>query len=425
MKKIFVFILLITGITFSKAKEIKLYFQNFERMTSYDDGTIKPIYFINFDTLNIDKKIYPIILPNLKNVKDTAFTKIFFTGWQDSPFPRQSLLLIANYKSDSVLIWADLNNNLNFVDDSAFFYISKTNPYIKIGFPNSQNPKCKFIYKISKTVYSDSVGKKNFNDYFYNDDSKKGFITTNCDYWLTFQRLNILSCDTIIDGTKVQIGLMDWNCNGTYNDIDTVTKIHWNSDRILIGKYGSEIISYHPSDGAVILPNKLLNINNHYFQITAIDEEGKYIKIKPTDKKPDLLQVGDNVPDFKFSLLNGQKTSFTTQIVKGKYNLIDLWSIGCKGCVLAIPILKRLDSLYSKKLNIISLHYWQTDRNYIQKYIKKKKVSWINGILTAEIVNQLRSSGGIPYYVLIDPKGKIFQFNTNLKKVEKILKLNN
>jgi len=124
----------------------------------------------------------------------------------------------------------------------------------------------------------------------------------------------------------------------------------------------------------------------------------------------------------KFNLFNGEKTSLQQKIIKGKFNLIDIWAYWCKGCVLAIPKLKKLDSLYSDKFNIIGLHHNESSKEIAKKTVKKFNMIWTEGYLTAEIEKKLLSSGGFPYYVLIDPEGKIYKFDTNLKEVEEIMK---
>ena len=66
---------------------------------------------------------------------------------------------------------------------------------------------------------------------------------------------------------------------------------------------------------------------------------GKKIKCKTYE----ILKKSDILPDLEFELVSGEKTSFNKQIVKGKYNLVDMWGYWCEGCILAIPEIKRLE----------------------------------------------------------------------------------
>ncbi len=434
MKKSFLFLCLISLLftTNSYSHDLKLYLKNLHRTAIDGDENMRPVYILNFDTLKViyesdsgktDTNYYPIKLPNMNNSADTGFAKIFFTGQAQGVFPREIMFLFGNFKSDTTYIWPDFNNNLDFTDDNAFYTLTKDNPYIYIPIPNSKNPEGMFLYKIGKAHYNDSEQENRYKEHFYNDDPKKGFITADCKYWYSEQRLNILTCDTVIDGKKIQIGLMDWNCNGLYNDIDTVTPNNFNSDRILVGEYGKNTISYKPCDGAaILLPETLIPINGKIYKLKDIDETGKYIIIKPTNKKYPYLQIGDTVPDLEFKLTNGEITSLAKHIEKGKFNLIDMWAVWCQGCVWVLPKLKTLDSQYSSYFNIISLHHDDDNIKYADSLFVAKGIKWTNGVLNAKIEKKLLSPGGFPYYVLIGPDGKILKFDPEIDYVENILK---
>jgi thiol-disulfide isomerase/thioredoxin len=423
-------ILMSITIQVALSEELTLYFQNLYRLPREQSENTSPLYFLNFDTLRVSIDtisshdiFVPVKLPDMKHSSDTTFFKEYFTGWENSVFGRETMFLVGNYKSDTTYIWADLNNNLDFTDDNAFFMITKENPYIYVALTNSKNPEGKFLYKLGKKHYEDTTLKNEIREHFYNDDKKQGFITTDCNYWLGVTRLSILSCDTVIEGEKIQIGLMDWNCNGLFNDIDTVSPDNFHSDRILTGIYGNKIISDRLSAGAVvILPETLIPINGKIYSLIEVVPSGRYIKIKKTDRTYQLLKKGDPLPDLEFTLFNREKTSLRKQIVSGKYNLIDIWGFWCKGCMLAIPKLKKLDSLYSDKLNIIGLHDSQSNAQYAFKTVKQYDIKWKVGFLTSEIEKKLLSSGGFPYYVLVDREGKIAEFDPTLKEVEELLK---
>jgi hypothetical protein len=432
MNKIMIlfFVFLSFIFNFAASEELTLYLNNLHRLPREHSENTSPLYFLTFDTLRVKKDtiashdiFVPVKLPDMKHSTDTAFFKEFFTGWENSVFGRETMFLVGNYKSDTTYIWADLNNNLDFTDDNTFFMITNDNPDIYIGLPNSKNPEGKFLYKFGKKRYEDTLLRNRVREHFYNDDKKKRFITTECDYWIAVTRLNILSCDTIVDGKKVQIGLMDWNCNGLFNDIDTISEDNFHSDRILIGIYGNGIISDRLSAGAVvILPETLIPINGNIYQIVEVEPAGKFIKIKKTDKTYQILKKGDLLPDLEFTLFNNEKTSLRKQIVSGKYNLIDIWGFWCKGCILAISKLKILDSIYSDKLNIIGLHDNESSKKLANQTVKKYDIKWTLGYLTSEIEKKLLSSGGFPYYVLVDKEGKILKFDTGLDEVEEIFK---
>jgi thiol-disulfide isomerase/thioredoxin len=373
------------------SEELIFYFQNLHRITKPANPT--PLYFLTFDTLRFKNKsneslnkTFRIKFPDMRKSKDTAYFKEYFTGWENPLFDRSIMFLVGNYKSDTTYIWADLNCNLDFTDDNAFYTITKENPGVFISLINSKNLEGNFLYKFEKISFNDTTFKNAAIEHYAKNDKKKGIITTDVDYWFANTRLNVLSCDTIIDGKKVQICLMDWNCNGLFNDIETLSNDNFLSDRILIGEYGAELISSKPSAGAVILlPETLIPNNGKIYKLLEVEPTGKYLRIKQIDTTYHILKIGDTLPDLEYKLVNGDKTSLNKQLANGKYNLIDFWGFWCKGCIHAIPKLKELNSKYSDKLNIIGLHDYKSKKQSAIQTIEKYNLQWSIGYLTPEI----------------------------------------
>lgn len=430
MKNIFIItVILILSVNSTTSKEIKLFFKNLHRTPYAYYENVCPLYKITFDTLRRysfgnpnENKILPVIYPDMKNSKDTAVIKQFFTGWENPAYKRICICLVGNYKADTTYIWVDLNNNLNFSDDNAFHTLTKGSS-LYIPFFNSKNQEGKFIYRISKKVYKDSAEKYEFSKEYSSNDNISGFISVEPDYWFSETRLNILSCDTTINGEKVQIALMDWNCNGLYDDIDTINPDNFQSDRILKGKYGENIISFEPSDGAVILlPETLIKINNQVYSVKKVEPSGKYMILEESNKPYNLLSVGDSLPDLEFILFSNEKRNIKDFIVNGKYNFIDIWAYWCKGCSYAFTKLMELDSLYSEKINIIGLHDYQSDEDIARSFIRKIGAKWTQGFLNPSISKKLLFSGSYPFYILITPDGKFLKFNISLEEFEEILK---
>ena len=423
MKKLICLVLLFVLFVPSQSKDLKFYFNNLHRAPREGYDGIDPLYKLYFDTLKVDDIFYPIKLPDVNKTDTPAFAMLFFTGREKTAYPRITYTLFNNYKGDTVQIFPDINGNLDFTDDSISYTISNSNPFTIISLPNSKNTEGNFYYKIGKVIDPDSSWMNRVIEHFYNDDKSKGFITTEPKYWYSETRLNVLSCDTVINGDSIQLGLMDWNCNGLYNDIDTITDNNWNSDRVLVGYYGNEIISNEPSAGAsILLPETDVDIRGRIYKVIEVEPTGKYLVLRPTDKTSSILRIGDDLPDLKFALMSGDTTTLRKAFVKGKYNLIDMWAYWCTGCVKSIPNLKMLDSLYHDKLNVIGLHDWQSNDSVARKYVEKYDLKWVNGFLTPEISKKLLASGGYFYYVLVDPNGKIYKFNTYLNEVENLLK---
>ncbi|WP_207420098.1 TlpA disulfide reductase family protein [Desertivirga brevis] len=121
---------------------------------------------------------------------------------------------------------------------------------------------------------------------------------------------------------------------------------------------------------------------------------------------PKVVKNGEPMADTIFSNLAGQKRSLSDY--KGKYLVLDFWSMGCGPCIAAMPELKEVSEKYKDKLTVVSLSVDVKKANW-QKASEQHKVSWENlndgkgmaGIAARYGVN------GIPHYVMISPEGTV------------------
>lgn len=93
------------------------------------------------------------------------------------------------------------------------------------------------------------------------------------------------------------------------------------------------------------------------------------------------------------------------QEYKGKYILLDFWSLGCKPCIEAFPEMKEIYREKKDRLFIISI---TTDTENVWKEgLKKHQLPWVNltDYLAIEGYASLYGVHGVPYYVLISPDG--------------------
>ncbi|MFC2131066.1 TlpA family protein disulfide reductase [Bacteroidota bacterium] len=426
MKKlpIFIFIFTILSLTSIKAEEIKIYLSNKGRipMEGFEDN-INPLYVLTSDTLKAYKKVMHLKIDEKDKLSDIAFSKLYFIGWDDLPLPRQAMFLFVNYKSDTVKIIPDLNHNLDFTDEKNIYYISKSNPNTYIDLPNQNNPNGKFRYRIGKLKDIDSMKLSDVKEYYYNDKPEEGLVTTEPEFWFFVTRSNILSSDTIINGKKTQIGLRDENCNGLYKDGD-YSELQDNpfADRVLVGEYGSNVLIPESFAGSVkICSETSITINKIQYLVTDIEETGKYICLKPTGKASESFGIGEPLPDFEFELINGNRKTIKDEMLPGKFNLIDIWAIWCKGCVLAVPKLKMLDSVYHDDFKIISLHESRTKKSKVERFLKNNKITWTNGYLTTKIAKKILAGNGYPFYILVNKEGNAIKFTYVLDDIISIL----
>jgi len=121
---------------------------------------------------------------------------------------------------------------------------------------------------------------------------------------------------------------------------------------------------------------------------------------------PEKLNVGDDMVDGDLYDLEGKVRHLSE--FKGKYIMLDFWSMGCGPCIQSIPELDEISEMYKDKLAVISIS--MDSKKMWQEYIANEK-------LTGFQWNELRKGRtglaasykvkGIPHYVLISPDGKV------------------
>jgi thiol-disulfide isomerase/thioredoxin len=122
---------------------------------------------------------------------------------------------------------------------------------------------------------------------------------------------------------------------------------------------------------------------------------------------PQHVEVGREMADAELYDLQGGKHSLAE--LKGKYILLDFWSRGCGPCILAIPEMGELASIYKDKLNIVSISI--DNKKMWEEASEAHPMSWnnwndLNG--TAGLYANY-DQGAIPAYTLISPEGIVLE----------------
>lgn len=136
---------------------------------------------------------------------------------------------------------------------------------------------------------------------------------------------------------------------------------------------------------------------------TSLKGQEIYVSLYP----PEEAQDGADFPDATFYDLQGNEHHIAEH--QGKYILLDFWSSGCAPCIFAFPEMKQVYEKYQDRLAIVSMSI-DTDSRW-RKASEDYDITWSNwneGKGTGGLYANYRIMG-IPYYVLINPEGKIEQ----------------
>jgi thiol-disulfide isomerase/thioredoxin len=143
--------------------------------------------------------------------------------------------------------------------------------------------------------------------------------------------------------------------------------------------------------------------------------------------------VGKDLPTFSVQSVSNKNKMLSGNDFKGKYVLIDFWSLKCGPCIAEFGEIKRISENFSKdKFKVLSISI-DNDESKVFKFLEGKKLlnefecvidkAGYNGYL-----NSIFHVNAIPFKALINPEGKIiaigsdlsrFMLETTLKKLVK------
>lgn len=151
----------------------------------------------------------------------------------------------------------------------------------------------------------------------------------------------------------------------------------------------------------------------------------EYLSIaRGLDAKKKLLP-GNMAPDF--TLLRPDGKPLTLSEMRGKYVLIDFWASWCVPCRKAIPHLKEVYAKYKGKgFEILGVSGDQNQQAW-KKAMEQEQMPWpqvcddFPDKFKPSLVGELYQTRFIPFYVLVDPSGKILVYSGQESDVEKVL----
>lgn len=403
---------------------------------------IGPVYSQEIKTLTFDEtpivknptshgyeKVYKVVSDSIKfrsyggkitypegfAAEDTGYVCIFFTGIPESSLPNGSAILIANYKSSEPTFWIDPNGDFNFREDGfAVSYDSESEePHVILPFRNRDNPKGIFPVKLYRAPL-DSSSIYGLKTYFGTPGKQKnGSVIEDYEYWFHSQRADTKIFVGEVDGQKLKLGLMDWDCDGLF--------LAEGEDRLMVTKDIEAPLSSKGIDGAVVLTDSCYwFLDQTPYRILEVDPAGKNISIEKSELEIEPpLRIGDVLPNY--TLVFDKDTSSIDEMLQGKdFLFIDIWGSWCGGCHQQVPAVKTVYQNYSEVVQFVGLNAGdthETKANFETKY----EIPWKSGFLSPQIKGECDIQG-FPTYMLIDSDRKLIIYQGNTYYILKHLK---
>jgi thiol-disulfide isomerase/thioredoxin len=127
---------------------------------------------------------------------------------------------------------------------------------------------------------------------------------------------------------------------------------------------------------------------------------------------PNLQKEGQMINDYTFTdIINYTGKKASTFDFRGKWLVLDFWTIGCTGCVLSFPKMNKLAKDYKGKAEIMMVGYYCTKEGTANNKTKdfyaiwaKKKSLTMTAAFDSVSFKQY-GVNGVPYILVVNPEG--------------------
>lgn len=174
------------------------------------------------------------------------------------------------------------------------------------------------------------------------------------------------------------------------------------------------------ADEKIILKNGYIEIKEKFYKVLGISNIRNALILERTKLKKNLLT--SNQVGFKTYPVNGSdfktKTPISLDSMRGKYVLLDFWSVYCGPCLYELPNLKALyDKVDKSKFEIIGLALLSPDQQ-LTNVINEHSINWPIILLDNNDLLSQFSIFQIPTTYLIDKEGIIIEKDLRWKELE-------
>jgi thiol-disulfide isomerase/thioredoxin len=342
-----------------------------------------------------------ITFPVLENSIDTAYTFIYFHDDTIRALKRKILILASNYSTDSMLLYCDLNNNLDLTDDGAPLVLDSVNGEVSIPLesPYYENAFHYFVLYFPKSKSQKSI------DYLENLFKHYGRSRRKISarYWFDTQVKNIIATDVEVGTDSFRIAIIDNNQNSIFNE--------FGKDKLVVTGWRNKKVPSYFFEGVLLQKNGLrFSSQNNGFELDTVTPDGRYVKFHKIsiDSIPRKLRIGDKIPDFKYLSLKGDSVSIYDFIEPGEKTYLEFMYIGCSGCMFLLPFIEDIYEKHSDKIKVLSLNTMQ-GLAQTKDFIKERDLKSPYGVVSKNVWRTLYGEYS-PWGVLLDEEGNIEEF---------------
>ncbi len=203
-----------------------------------------------------------------------------------------------------------------------------------------------------------------------------------------------------INDRTFQVGLIDENRNNSFADIG--------KDKLIFLPTNTDSIHYEPytySAFTTLDEKTIVQINGGKYDVKA---DNAQIALTQVDDTLDAVRCVFNsqIPDIQVIDEYGNEKKLSDYKEADKNLIVELWFMGCRGCIKALPKLKEIDT---NKNTIVSLNVIDNQAE-ISHFKSKYDISWDMLKADKSALLQLGNLGAYPSAIVYDKQGNLVDF---------------
>ena len=166
---------------------------------------------------------------------------------------------------------------------------------------------------------------------------------------------------------------------------------------------------------------KFRQILNEFLSGNYSENSKNIVKHKLSAFENSKIAEGKNAPEF--SLKNGDNKVYSLADFKKEYIVLDFWASWCGPCKHAIPDMITLSEKYKDKAQFVFISIDRKDSDWKEAY-KQLEIPEPSLIIDSlsRVNYGFNESVSVPFYLVLDNKGKVVLKNSTKEEIESILK---
>lgn len=335
--------------------------------------------------------------------KAYAYGFLFFAGHQSADNAGYLPLLVGNPYHKNPTLYADLNGNYDFTDDSVVHTLPWRGDSSVIDFCIPGTLQCSRVKFTRHVVDGKYIYKELMNEFYAMTYPNRKFIgMEHCYREQHYQtRFGVLT----VGGETCLVGLYDGNNNGVYNEAD--------SDRFVMANPGDTV--FYPFDDlySSVLSNKagkcFVDKNGKQYEWVSASADGTSLVLNVLDQTSNANQIktGKKLPKFKYITWKGERRKIAKL---RKYELFIYFgspqSPGFKDDTAALRILAHT---YADRLKVIG--FIEVNKSYeLSIFGQYSYLNWILAYKDKEL-NRKLGIRGLPSSIYTRKRRRVQAYN--------------